>query len=230
MVALDFTGFPLPINYSIAAGFLSWSENQCVGISRMYKNVLEQEKDCLCRMKKISVILFLLMILTTSVLPMSIAIADLPPPSQEKMGPTFNAEGTINTLTGNNSTWVLGGDWNFQAINGVTDKLDVDMTMIALNGTDRHHMLITNFTQSEDNLVNMTNDGTININGTSDVYGHGKLKWSAVPLEILIDRYSVLHAYVDNNQTEDHFNGGIHGITNSFANGFDFTEKHEGMQ
>jgi hypothetical protein len=126
------------------------------------------------------------------------------------MGPTFNAEGNINTLNGNNNTWVLGGNWNFQSINGVTDKLDMDMTMIALNGTDRHHMMITNFTQSEDNLVNMANDGTININGTSDVYGHGKLKWSAVPTEILIDRYSVLHAYVDNNQIEDHFKGGIH--------------------
>jgi hypothetical protein len=124
-------------------------------------------------MKKI-IILILLMILTTSVLPMSIAVADSPLPLQEKRSPTFRAEGTINTLTGNNNTWLLGGNWIFQSINGVTDKLDIDMTMIALNGTDRHHMLITNFTQSENNQINMTNDDTININGTSDVYGHGK--------------------------------------------------------
>jgi hypothetical protein len=105
---------------------------------------------------------------------MSIAVADSPLPLQEKRSPTFNEEGTINTLTGNNNTWLLGGNWIFQSINGVTDKLDIDMTMIALNGTDRHHMLTTNFTQSKNNQINMTNDDTININGISDVYGHGK--------------------------------------------------------
>jgi hypothetical protein len=63
-------------------------------------------------MKKI-IILILPMILTTSVLPMSIAVADSPLPLKEKRGPTFNAEGTINTLTGSNNTWLLGGYWNF---------------------------------------------------------------------------------------------------------------------
>ncbi len=59
----------------------------------------------------------------------------------------------------------------------------------------------------------------LGINGTSDIYGHGKLKWSTVPTDISIDKYNVLHLFVDNNQTEDHFNGGIHGITNSFIMG-----------
>lgn len=140
-------------------------------------------------------------------------------------GPTFDFEGTINTLTGKNNTWLLGGNWNFQSINGITDSLSIDMTMIASNGTNRHHILVTNFTQPEDSLVNMTKNGDININGTSDVYGHGKLKWSAVPTNISIDNYNVLHLFVDNNQTEDHFSGGIHGITNSFTNGFDFNKE-----
>jgi len=143
--------------------------------------------------------------------------------------PTFTTEGTINTLTGNNYTWLLGGNWNFQSINGITDSLSIDMTMIASNGTDRHHMLVTNFTQSEDILVNMTKDGNINVNGTSDIYGHGKLKWSSVPTDVSIDKFNVLHMWVDNNQTEDHFNGGIHGITNSFANGFDFNKASMGL-
>ena len=70
-------------------------------------------------------------------------------------------------------------------------------------------MLITNFTQSADNVVKMTDDVTININGTSDIYGHGKLKWAKVPSDISIDKYNVMHFLVDNNQTENHFNGGI---------------------
>ncbi len=167
-------------------------------------------------------IVFLFVILASAILTASTAIADSPPPSEEKSGPTFVSEGTINTLTGTNYTWLLAGNWDFQSINGITDSFNVDMTMIASNGTMRHHMLITNFTQSADTGVNMTEDGTINTNGTSDIYGHGKLKWAKVPSEISIDKYNVLHLLVDNNQTEDHFNGGIHGITNSFTYGFSF--------
>ena len=167
-------------------------------------------------------IVLLFAILASATLTASTSIADSPQPLKEKSGPTFVSEGTINALTGNNYTWLLGGNWDFQSINGVTDSLNVDMTMIASNGTMRHHMIITNFTQSENSQVNMTADGTININGTSDIYGHGKLKWAKVPSEISIDKYNVLHLFVDNNQTEDHFNGGIHGITNSFTYGFNF--------
>ncbi len=174
--------------------------------------------------------LFIFTIFTAmSMVTLSTVSADLTDLSRDTYGPTFTTEGTVNTLTGNNYTWLLGGNWNFQSINGITDSLSVDMTMIASNGTDRHHMLVTNFTQSEDSLVNMTNNGNININGTSDVYGHGKLKWSAVPTNITIDKFNVLHMFVDDNQTEDHFRGGIHGITNSFTNGFDFNRELYGL-
>jgi len=137
-------------------------------------------------------------------------------------GSTFISEGTINTMVGDNKTSLLSGTWNFQSINGLTDSFDIDMTMVFYNGTDRHHMLVTNFTQLEDTRVNMTESGDFNINGTADIYGHGKLKWSSVPSQVSIDKYNVLHVFVDNNQTEDHFSGGIHGITNSYTNGFNF--------
>lgn len=152
------------------------------------------------------------------------ALADETTSIEDSNGPTFTSEGTVNSFTGVNNSWLLGGVWNIQAINGVADTFDIDITMIASNGTMRHHMLVTNFTQAEKSHINMTNDGTININGTSDIYGHGKLKWSAVPSEVTIDKYNVLHVVVDNNKTENHFLGGLHGITNSFLNGFDFNK------
>lgn len=43
------------------------------------------------------------------------------------------------------------------------------MTMIASKGTLCHHMALTNFTQSENNQVNMTDDGNINITGTMEL-------------------------------------------------------------
>lgn len=182
-------------------------------------------------MNKISFLhVFMIMVTTITATMMltassvAVAAADSLGSPESESGPTFTSEGSINSLTGNNYTWLLGGEWNFQSINGITDSFNVDMTMIASNGTMRHHMLITNFTQSENNQVNMTDDGTININGTSDIYGHGKLKWAKVPSEISIDEYSVLHLFVNNNQTQDHFNGGIHGITNSFTYGFNFNK------
>ncbi len=165
-----------------------------------------------------------------SMITLSTVWADLADLANDSNSPTFTSEGTVNTLTGNNYTWLLWGNWDFQSINGITNSFNVDMTMIASNGTNRHHMLITNFTQSEDSLINMTKDGNIGINVTSVIYGHGKLKGSAVPTDVSIDKYNVLHLFVDNNQTEDHFNGGIHGTTNSFMHGFDFnresTEQH----
>lgn len=157
------------------------------------------------------------------------AMADDTTSRDESGGPTFTSEGTINSFTGKNNTWLLGGTWDLQAINGVTNSFNIDMTMIASNGTMRHNMLVTNFTQTENSLINMTADGTININGTSDIYGHGKLEWSAVPSEITIDNYNVLHLQVDNNQTKDHLKVGVHGIINSFLNGFDFTKQIGGI-
>lgn len=71
----------------------------------------------------------------------------------------------------------------------------------------------------------MKYDGMININGTIDIYGHGKLKWSEVPSEIRIDKFNVLHIYVDDNKTDNHFLRRIHGITNKFLCGFDFNDQ-----
>lgn len=196
----------------------------------MYKNVLKYELVMQNNMNKTIGLYIFIALTTLSMVTISTASADLTDLVRENGGPTFTSEGTINTLTGNNYTWLLSGNWDFQSINGITDSFNVDMTMIASNGTNRHHMLITNFTQSEDSPINMTKEGNILINGTSDIYGHGKLKWSAVPTDVSIDQYNVLHLLVDNNQTEDHFNGGIHGTTNSFMFGFDFnresTEQH----
>jgi hypothetical protein len=169
---------------------------------------------------------------TLGIYTVSTATADTPSSSIKGLnssGPTFDSEGTINTLTGVNNSWLLGGQWDFQVINGITDAFDIDMTMIATNGTMRHHMVVTNFTQPIENKVNMTDNGDINVKGTSDIYGHGKLKWSSVPSEISIDKYNVLHLQVDNNQTEDHFRGGVHGIANSFSFGFDFNEGSLGL-
>lgn len=157
------------------------------------------------------------------------ALGDETPSKSESSGQTFTSEGTINSFTGNNNTWLLGGTWNLQAINGITNDFNIDMTMIASNGTMRHHMLVTNFTQTENSRINMTADGTIYIKGTSDIYGHGKLEWSIVPSEITIDKYNVLHFQIDNNKTKDHLKGGVYGITNSFLNGFDFTKQIGGI-
>jgi hypothetical protein len=178
-------------------------------------------------MNKINNSIFLFVVLAVPLVTGSLSsstyvLADSLTGEKVTAGPTFTTKGTVNTLTGTNYTWLLGGNWNFQTINGIADSLSVDMTMIASNGTDRHHMLVTNFTQSENTAVNMTEDGNINVNGTSYIYGHGKLKWSSVPTQVSIDRFNVLHMFVDNNQTEDHFKGGIHGITNTFTYGFNF--------
>jgi hypothetical protein len=172
--------------------------------------------------------MILITILTaTPLLTSSSAVADTPSPSQEKSGPTFKAEGTINTLTGNNNTWVLGGNWNFQSVNGVADKLDIDMTMIALNGTDRHHMGLSNFTQQNATKAILENDGTLKINGTFDGYGHGKLKWTNASAEIFLDQYNVMHVYLNDNQTEDHFRNGIHGMVDSLVYGFDHKKQQQ---
>lgn len=54
-------------------------------------------------------------------------------------------------MTGTNNTWILRGKRDLQSINGKLDNFDIDITMISKNGTMRYHMVLTNFTQLENN-------------------------------------------------------------------------------
>lgn len=148
-------------------------------------------------------------------------------PATNTTGSTFTADGTVATLTGANLSWILGGDWKMRAINGMVDELKMDMTMVALNGTDRHHMGLSNFTQQNNTKAILENDGTLKINGTFDGYGHGKLKWTNASAAISLDQYNVMHVYLDDNQTENHFRNGIHGMVDSLMYGFDHKKQQQ---
>lgn len=181
-------------------------------------------------MKNYFMILFLCVLSVLSISVMPSVGADTPNSATQvsnTTGSTFTADGTVSTLTGANLSWVLNGDWKIRAINGMVDEFNMDMTMIALNGTDRHHMGISNFTQPKDTRAILENDGTFKINGTSDGSGHGKPKWSNASTAISLDKYNVIHVYLDNNQTEDHFRNGIHGVVNSLMYGFDHIRQQE---
>ena len=64
--------------------------------------------------------------------------------------------------------------------------------------------------------------GDIKVNGSTDIYTHGKLEWVNITSYIAIDKYSILHVSFDNNKTKDHFKGEINGITTSFINGLNY--------
>ncbi len=55
-------------------------------------------------MSKLIIITLFTILTTMSLLNSSSAVADTLTSLHEKSGPTINAEGTINTLTGNNNT------------------------------------------------------------------------------------------------------------------------------
>jgi hypothetical protein len=171
-------------------------------------------------------LLFIVSALLCTILSANSLVKDAPAQLNSEISkPTFLSKGTINTLAGNNNTWIVGGNWIIQSINGKVDNFNMDLTMIAKNGTLRHHMTINNFTQPKNESVKISDEGDIKVNGSTDMYAHGKLEWGNVTSNITIDEYSVLHVNFDNNKTKDHFKGGINGITNSFINGLNYNRQ-----
>ena len=154
---------------------------------------------------------------------------------------TFSAKGSIDSLVvkvgqppmqfDNQTSYILDGNWKLEVINGNVTDFGTWLTMVHFDGTNRHSMAFMNFKQdnSTTSAIQVQPDGTATIKGIVDVLEGKEVKWNNVNTQLSISKYNTISISVDNQQTEEHFNGQpIRGIVDAFFYGFmDDKMKHD---
>jgi hypothetical protein len=156
---------------------------------------------------------------------------------------TFSAKGSINSLVikddaqqqqqqtsmqfnNEQTSYVLDGKWKIEVINGNVTDFGSKLTMVRLDGTHRHYMILMNFKQdnSTAGTIQVQPDGTTTITGIMDVIEKKDLlkpAWSDVNTQISINKYNTISINLDDAQTSQHFNGQpIRGVVDEFIYGF----------
>ena len=122
----------------------------------------------------------------------------------------------------NQTSYVLDGNWKLEVINGNVTDFGTWLTMVHFDGTKYHSMAFTNFKQdnSTTGAIQIQPDGATTIKGIVDVLEGKEVKWTNVNTQLSISKYNTVSINVDNQQTEEHFNGQpVRGIVNTFFYG-----------
>src|ERR671910_528861 len=96
---------------------------------------------------------------------------------------TFSAKGSINSLVikdgaqqqqqqpNEQTSYVVDGKWKLEVVNGNVTDFSSKFTMVHLDGTNRHYMILMNFKQDNATAgtIQVQPDGTTTINGILDV-------------------------------------------------------------
>ena len=163
---------------------------------------------------------------------------------------TFSAKGSINALVikddaqqqqqqtsmqfnNEQTSYVLDGKWKIEVINGNVTDFGSKLTMVRLDGTHRHYMILMNFKQdnSTAGTIQVQPDGTTTIKGILDVIEKKDFlnpEFSNVNTQITINKYNTISINVDDAQTNQHFAGQpIRGVVDEFIFGFKHDKDHD---
>jgi hypothetical protein len=155
---------------------------------------------------------------------------------------TFSAKGSIDSLVikdgaqeqqqqipvhfNEQTSYILDGKWKLEVINGNVTDFSSKFTMVHLDGTNRHYMILINFKQdnSTAGTIQVQPDGTTTIKGILDIIEKKDFlnpEWSEVNTQITINKYNTISINVDDEQTDQHFNGQpLRGVVDKFIYGF----------
>jgi hypothetical protein len=156
---------------------------------------------------------------------------------------TFSAKGSINSLVikdgaqpqqpNEQISYVLDGKWKLEVINGNVTDFSSKFTMVHLDGTNRHYMILMNFKQDNATAgtVQVQPDGTTTIKGILDVIEKSDFlnpEFDDVNTTITINKYNTISINVDDAQTNQHFAGQpIRGVVDEFIFGFKHDKEHD---
>jgi hypothetical protein len=160
---------------------------------------------------------------------------------------TFSAKGSINSLVikdgaqqqqeqtpmqfNEQTSYILDGKWKLEVVNGNVTDFGSKFTMVHLDGTNRHYMILMNFKQDNATAgtIQVQPDGTTTIKGILDVIEKKDFltpEWSDVNTQITINKYNTISINVDDAQTDQHFNGQpLRGVVDEFIFGFKHDKK-----
>src|SRR5688500_10039024 len=145
---------------------------------------------------------------------------------------TFSAKGSINSLVikdgaqqqqpNEQTSYVLDGKWKLEVVNGNATDFSSKFTMVHLDGTSRHYMILMNFKQDNATAgtIQVQPDGTTTIKGILDVIEKKDFlnpEFSNVNTQITINKYNTISINVDDAQTNQHFaSQPIRGVVDEF--------------
>ena|SRR5688572_15095470 len=161
---------------------------------------------------------------------------------------TFSAKGSINSLVikdgaqqqqqqqqqpNEQTSYVVDGKWKLEVVNGNVTDFSSKFTMVHLDGTNRHYMILMNFKQDNATAgtIQVQPDGTTTITGILDVIEKKDFlnpEFSDVNTQITINKYNTISINVDDAQTNQHFAGQpLRGVVDEFIFGFKHDKDHD---
>ena len=157
---------------------------------------------------------------------------------------TFSAKGSINSLVikdgqqqqqqpNEQTSYVLDGKWKLEVVNGNATDFSSKFTMVHLDGTNRHYMILMNFKQDNATAgtIQVQPDGTTTIKGILDVIEKSDFlnpEFDDVNTTITINKYNTISINIDDAQTNQHFAGQpIRGVIDEFVFGFKHDKEHD---
>jgi hypothetical protein len=140
---------------------------------------------------------------------------------QEKS--TFSMIGQINSLVitfseedfniANAFKVILSGEWNLSVDDGKITTFGANFLASPMDGTKGPIHQISNFKSTTENVIELTQDNNLSVDGTADIKINGINIWEEAHISILISNGNTITIDPDDNDTEDHFGGQpIYGI------------------
>ena len=150
----------------------------------------------------------------------------------------FHARGTINSLTSDvltgtpsttdnkTETYILGGDWNFDVVNGKLQDFKANIVMAPIDGSRPHFHSISklnNVTAAIEPInysksIFLRKDNFTGFKGLADITTNGKPKWQNVPVEVYILGGNIINMHINSEKSDNHFkNFPVYGIVRSIT-------------
>ena len=145
---------------------------------------------------------------------------------------TFTADGQISSLvlgippsthTVNMSSvekFILSGNWKLVTDKGKITNFTSEFYTGPVNGATNHTHQLTNLRIQDEKPIQLSDDGSVQISGLSDVKTNGKVAWKDVPTTISISKARTISIDIADNGTQRHFMGQpIYGIVKDLKTG-----------
>ena len=126
--------------------------------------------------------------------------------------------GTSETSGGQETPYILGGNWNLDVESGNVTDFTANFMMVHTDGTGYHVHNITDFSAGNA-TVQLVQGLETSISGTSDIYTNGTNSWPGTDTTLtLTQNGAVMIIMPAAEDTENHFQGQpIYGIVSSLA-------------
>ena len=124
------------------------------------------------------------------------------------------ASGTSETGGGQESPYILGGNWNLNVQGGNVTDFGANFVMVHPDGTGYHTHNITDFSAGN-NTVQLVQGQELSINGSADYAVNGTTKWPGVDTTLTFTNNAGVMTIMPAADTDNHFQGQpIYGIAN----------------